>query len=267
MKLIYYAPGYETHEKILHLLAEIKSKHDIDYEIVDLSGERGHADESKEKEVYKKDFLPRAKVLKARIGESVAKALRSRRGRGHFYIGGTIVVVRDEKIEWFPYYTDQLYDEWKRYDDDRPIPLGFLKMVSEKGRSILEKIVLDRPIEETEHEKLIHEFVKLNPFGGKFRREVEVGKGLIVTDKYGKEKVVGRKKIDLVCETAKGVWIIEVEPKLNATALGQAIVYRKLYRREHLGISLKSAIVCKDADDELYGICKEYVNEIFVLRE
>lgn len=30
----------------------------------------------------------------------------------------------------------------------------------------------------------------------------------------GEEKV-GRKKIDLVCETAEGVWIIEVEPKLS----------------------------------------------------
>lgn len=264
LKLRYYAPAYRAHEQILELLENIKSKHSIEYEMIDLKGERGYADEDKEKEVYKKHFLPRARALKARIGEGVAKALRSQRGRGYYYVAGTIALLKDGLIEWFPYFTDPLYGTWKSYDEGYPLSLGFLKMLLEKGRNLLEEI-LKRPVEETEHEKLVRDFMALNPIGGNLVREEEVGKGLIVEDKYGEKKVIARLKIDLICKTPNEVWVIEVEPELSATALGQAIIYKELYKKEHPTLKVYSAIVCKKVRKELYEICRKYVDRIFIL--
>lgn len=53
----------EKNERILSLLEEIKRKHKIDYEIFDLRITKdGYVDETHEKEIYEKNFKPRAKV-------------------------------------------------------------------------------------------------------------------------------------------------------------------------------------------------------------
>jgi hypothetical protein len=266
MKLRYYAPAYEerVHLEILQLLVQIKEKHSIEYEIIEIRKKESEygsfPDPEHEKEIYTKDFKPRARTLMPRIGQNVARALRSR--RGGFFIAGTIAAVERDKVEWFASYFDPLYSTWKSYDEKCPTSLGFLRMVLDKGVSLLQEVVSRG--KESEHDKLIKEFINSNLLSGKFEEEVPIGKAMIVVDKYGEKKEVGRKFVDLVCKTPNGNWIIEVEPELNATALGQVLIYADIYSKAS-SVPVKCGIVCRNADEELLEICKKYVNEIFVL--
>jgi hypothetical protein len=268
MKLRYYAPAYDAHEEIINLLNEIKQKNGLDYEVFEIRRKRSsyglgaYPDPQHQKEIYEKDFKPRARTLKPRIGESVARALRSRRGRGGYFIAGTIALIEKNKVEWFSSYSDPLYEVWKSYDEKHPRTLGFLKMILERGVEPLKEI-LHRGAE-SEHDKLIKEFVSSGLLPGKFEEEVPVGEAMIIVDKYGVEKKVGRKTIDLVCKTSTENWVIEVEPELNATSLGQVLIYGDLCSRIS-SLPVKRGIVCRHAEEELMEICKKYVDRIFVL--
>lgn len=91
--------------------------------------------------------------------------------------------------------------------------------------------------EEPEHESLIKEFKNSGILKGKFEEGVKVGRGVDISG-----KIYGQYEIDLVCKTPQGeVWVIEVEPKLNPTALGQVMVYKELYLKE------KSIFDCKNS--------------------
>jgi hypothetical protein len=79
------------------------------------------------------------------------------------------------------------------------------------------------------------------------------------------KKEIGRKSIDLVCKTPTEKWVIEIEPELNAMALGQVLIYARICIPKHLSVPVKCGIVCRNADEELLEICKKYVNKIFVL--
>ena len=260
--LRYYAPYFdeEIHRKILALLNEIKSKHDIDHEIIAVSRE-------KERGIYRKDFISRARILSGRIDGSVAKALRSRGGRGYIYLRGTIALVLKNRLEWFATYTDPLYEEWKSFDQNAPTTIGVLKMILEKGRALLEQI-MNRPlVRKAEHEQIVDSFIDSNMLKliEKPEREVSIGKGIIIFDKYGKRKEVGKKIADIVCKTPEATWIIEAKPSLNAEAVGQALIYRELYNKQHPYEKVKCGVVCKYADEELYEVAKKYLDEIFVL--
>jgi len=253
----YYSPYYdnEIHKEILDLLSRIKTVHKIDYEVKEVP-------KGSNEVIYKRDFIPRAKVVRSRVGEGVARIIRSKQGRGSPFVRGTLTLVDDNGIAWIAYYTDPLYDEWKSYDEKHPTSIGFLKMVLERGQEVLHEIM--RRGKESEHEKLVGEFMSLNPLRGEFREEVPVGKAMVMINKYGEKKRVGRKSIDLVCVTPTECWILEVEPKLNARALGQALIYRELYPKEG-SKQIKCGIVCKNAEDEVLVICQKYVDKVFVL--
>jgi hypothetical protein len=121
--LRYYCQGQGTPE-VRRLLAEIRTKHNISYEVLDLSS-NGARDEEREKQVYEAEFKPRAKLLKKRTGNPIAR-LRSRRGR---YYGvstpGTIAVVGDGKVEWYAVGDSDIVE--------------FLKVVLVKGPVLLEE--------------------------------------------------------------------------------------------------------------------------------
>lgn len=269
MKIRYYASNHEIDSEVLNLLVQVKTRHGIEYEISQIRMKESkfgtYADPEHQKEIYTKDFKPRARTLKSRIGESVARALRSQQGRGGYFVAGTIALVEENKVEWFACNSDPLYQTWKSYDEEHPLTLGLLKMILDKGINQLEKEVIDRG-KESEHDKLIKQFVNSNLLPGKFREEVSVGKAMFVVDKYGEKKETGKKSIDLVCETPTENWVIEVEPRLNATALGQVLVYSELYSQTS-SIPTKLGIVCKDAEEELLRICEKYVDKVFVLGE
>ncbi len=97
VNLRYYCQGGGNRE-ILRLLQGIKEKHRITYEISDLRGQE------KEREVYERDFKPRAKILKKRTGKPITK-LRGAGGERHYYVSipGTIAIVRNAQVEWWTY--------------------------------------------------------------------------------------------------------------------------------------------------------------------
>jgi len=97
LRLRYYCKG-EGSGGILKLLAEVRARHNVPYEVLDLSSD-GAYDEKKESRVYERDSKPRARIFKKRTGGSITR-LRSRKGR-HYSVStpGTIAVVRDGKIE------------------------------------------------------------------------------------------------------------------------------------------------------------------------
>jgi hypothetical protein len=123
LKLLYYCQG-EGNEAIRKLLTDIGEKYPITYEISDLS-RSGTYDEEKEKQVYERDFKPRAKVLKKRTGEPITQ-LRSRRARHYFVsLPGTIAIIRDKEIEWYTLGDEEI--------------AKFLRTVLSKGYAYLEE--------------------------------------------------------------------------------------------------------------------------------
>lgn len=106
--------------KIVRLLQEIKDKKNISYEIMDLSG--GET----EKQVYDKDFKPRAKILKQRTGKSIYKELRGKRSHRYYIsLPGAIAIIKDGQVEWWTYTEDEI--------------LHFLNQVLYQGQNFLER--------------------------------------------------------------------------------------------------------------------------------
>lgn len=109
--------------RILELLEEVKEKHGVAHEVLDLWGQE------QERQVYERDFKPRAKILKKRTGKPI-KELRGAGGKRHYYISnpGTIAVVRNAQVEWWT-FTDSEITE-------------FLNRVLSEGQDFLEKLCL-----------------------------------------------------------------------------------------------------------------------------
>jgi hypothetical protein len=123
LSLRYYCEGRGT-EEIRALLAQIKEKYNIAYEVLDLSS-HGDYNEDKEKEIYERDFKPQARILKKRTGQSIT-SLRSRKA-GHYFLSrpGTIAIVGDDGIEWYTLGDKEITQ--------------FLKAVQTKGEALLEE--------------------------------------------------------------------------------------------------------------------------------
>jgi len=63
---------------------------------------------------------------------------------------------------------------------------------------------------------------------------------------------VTRKRIDVVCQTAGGIWVVEVKPYGNFTSLGQALVYARMFSVEYnAGLPVVSMVVCAEIDPDL----------------
>lgn len=99
--LRYYCQGLGDKE-ILNLLAQIQEKHEIPYEIRDLST-NGKRDQEKEKAAYEKDFKPRAKALKKATGLSITKLRSARRRNYYVSIPGTIALMQNGQMIWWTY--------------------------------------------------------------------------------------------------------------------------------------------------------------------
>jgi len=97
--LRYYCQGSGDKE-ILNLLHQIKDKHEISYEIKDLST-NGKYDRAKEKAAYEKDFKPREKALTKTTGLSVTKLRSARRGRYYVSMPGTIGLLKNVQMVWW----------------------------------------------------------------------------------------------------------------------------------------------------------------------
>lgn len=116
-RLRYYCNGTgDMH--VTRQLGEIKAKWGVDYDVADLS-RNGQHDWDKNREVYERDFKPRARILKRRTGESITR-LRSHSGNYFVAIPGTLTVVRDGLIEWFAYVPSDIHDALEAILKDGP---------------------------------------------------------------------------------------------------------------------------------------------------
>jgi hypothetical protein len=130
----YYSPAMEKRvdEGIPPLFAELQNAYRIESQVIDLRlvpSPLNNAilvpDESHEKEIYERDFLPRWRVLNSRTGAKVSKVLRSNSGR--YCVAGTLAVFSGEGVEWYSVFGDR----FGSYDEDHR--LGFLKALLAKG--------------------------------------------------------------------------------------------------------------------------------------
>jgi len=96
--LRYYCQG-PGDKDILELLQQIKDKHQIPYEIADLSM-NGQYNREKEKAAYEQDFKPRATALKKATGVSITK-LRSHSGNYFVSKPGTIALMKNGQMIWW----------------------------------------------------------------------------------------------------------------------------------------------------------------------
>lgn len=108
MNMLRYYCQKSGDEEILNLLQQIKDKHQIPYEIMDLST-NGEYNREKEKAAYERDFKPRAKALKKVTGKSITE-LRSQSGNYCVSLPGTIGLIKDGQIAWWTYIENDIKD-------------------------------------------------------------------------------------------------------------------------------------------------------------
>ena len=256
-KLRYYLSETEynhtKNENVLRLLKAIKEKHEVDYEIfplrlnVSLNG-GSYTDESHAKEIYEKHFRPMAKVLSQRTGTSLPRGLRSRQGRGSYYIAGILAILEDSEIGWYTCWEST--SEFKEYDEDSEI--GFLKALLENGSGLLNKLC--PKVKSPPHEILIDKFIQSRTIEGNFEREVKVGQMLFESEQATFD---WRKTIDVVCHTDEGTWVFEAKPKLNWEAFGQVIAYSYLYEKERKQKVFRG-IICDKTELEILHVCRRF---------
>jgi len=255
---------WKLHQEIRDLLSKIKEKLGISFELFEFS-------EKQVDKIYKEHFISRARTLKRTIRESVARALRSRRGRGYIYLHNTIALVKNDQVIWFNYGLGRYHEEyevWKRYDKENPSTIGFLKACLHEPGYLRKIVEYAEAMEKScsKHELLVKKFIEKTKGEGKIIREVEVGKGYTVRDAYGNVKTFGKYRIDIVWKKKNETYVIEVKEELTPEALGQTIIYKELYQKEHPKENVKTGIVCEKAADEIINIAKRYIDNIWVVK-
>ena len=68
-----------------------------------------------------------------------------------------------------------------------------------------------------------------------------------------------RKRIDVVAETKEEVWIVEVKPIANMSALGQVLSYSLLYEEErHPAKPIRRVVICQEIDRDMVKVYQAY---------
>lgn len=61
-----------------------------------------------------------------------------------------------------------------------------------------------------------------------------------------------RKRIDVIASVGSDFWVIEVKPRANMYAVGQVLVYTRLFAQEYVSTGqVISVIVCGNSDEDL----------------
>jgi hypothetical protein len=241
----------------VRLLDEIDHRHRVPYEIKELSRRAGIqpgtwiVDDAEEKEVYERDFRPRAAILRYRTGESVRKLLRSK--SGGYFVAGTVTITQNGQVEWLASHSTA----FPRHDRDPTI--GFLKALLEDGPPLLERLTPPVPKGVPEL-KILDAFIASRPLDGEYRREVRVGPRRFETPNGVMD---WRKSIDLVCTNSRETWILEAKTALNYEALGEVLTYDALYVLEHPDEEVKLGIICGAVDEDILEACKTHRIAVF----
>lgn len=263
--LRYYAPSFDRDldKQIRKILDDIFEIWHLRRDIVELrlmpSKLTGQPfpDSAHEEETYKRDFLPRKSILKARTGASLREQLRSRSGR--FNVAGTVVILSDRGIEWLC----PAYGGHSQFGFDSDARLDFLKAALQRGPAFLRELC--PPISKSHPEaRLIDLFLAHRALDGEVRREVPIGSRRFSTE-FG--TFDWRKAIDLIIHTADSVWIIEAKPRLNCEALGQVLLYGDLYELEQDATHVKLGIVCGELEGEILLSCQKRRITVFQVTE
>lgn len=93
--------------------------------------------------------------------------------------------------------------------------------------------------------------------------DIRVGQPVIPTEGspeflYRVAEGVTRKRIDVVARMHGILWIIEIKPYGNMTAIGQALTYVRLFRKEYPNEQhLQGLIVCDVMDEDLPPLLRD----------
>jgi len=125
----------------------------------------------------------------------------------------------------------------------------------------------------TIEKEIIHKFLILEIIKGKAQQNVSVGHQIDPKlkytnfEKYAEQVAIAtlNKRIDLVIENEKEVWIFEVKERLNPSALGQVLVYAELYKngRDIGKKEIRKGILCKYIDELTKKVCDLYGVKVF----
>ena len=224
----------QHHHARQRLLEQIHSRHGIPFDLFPVpSNPQGLPDEAAEHKIYREHFLSRTGLLKPRLEESVAKALRSRAGRGHLYVAGRIAILEGPAVAW----CTGSASSYRRFlppsqpEPFRPDDLFFLEAVLAQGSTLLHDLCF--PVSGSPEEQLVARFRSSGVLRGVFRSGVWLASA---------------KQVDLICECPDETWLLEAKTKLTWEALGQAIGYAHLFAKEHPHVNLRSGIVCMESD-------------------
>lgn len=67
---------------------------------------------------------------------------------------------------------------------------------------------------------------------------------------------VSRKRIDVVCRVGMLVWVVEIKPFANMVAVGQVLVYARLFMQEYsVAGEIYPVIVANDCDPDVISLC------------
>jgi len=272
-----YTPLSEEHKKIIELLNKIREKHKIKIEVTDLSdGDESIPDQIiRARHAYEHDFMPKAKILKKRVGVRLSVGLKK---RGFINLSETIAITCDGGIGW--YATPR--KEFKKYDEN--FKIGFLKMLLDNGPILLSELCPPLRVRIQEDE-ILEKFIKSGILKGKFTKNVQLGLARIKKeanscffDEFSRFRnshdnllLSKLRRVDAVCSFKNTVWILEVKKRLNETALGQALIYRELLSEDFPPekfpeLDIRVGIVCEILHPWIEDICKEYDVRVFVVR-
>lgn len=68
-----------------------------------------------------------------------------------------------------------------------------------------------------------------------------------------------RKRIDVVCRVADGLWVVEVKPYANMYAMGQILTYVRLFKLEYVTVGeVTPVLVCDSYDTDLVDEFDEF---------
>ena len=124
-------------------------------------------------------------------------------------------------------------------------------------------------------EQILTKFKEQRILSGSFETQVKVGfklaEMIIQRTKPPFPEMVRKRiirRIDAICRQKDGIiWILEVEGKLNPTALGQVLIYGYLWKLDHPETSnrLRLGIVCAESDIVVEKVCEELGIEVFTV--
>lgn len=252
MELVYYySPSVDEgkhrnyKDQLTEMLKKVYRRHDIQYRVLNTT------EIDKAKHYGRFSSSGTAKKLKQRTGYKVSNIFKTNSGR--LVLFTTIAVVEGNT----PQYYAKGFNECKR----------FLTKLLEGGKNYLDSLidVSKKGVKVTTEERLYERFKKQAPFDGNWSREVEVGNKaskqfLKKNGEVGpsnRTKIQQRKldslrrnlttlNIDALCRVGKSeVWIFEIKEELSHKAIGQAMTYSMLYKKEHPGTEVHPGIICR----------------------